>query len=191
MGVQTEFAQFSGLGGGLPSKVVRNHHAQVGLEDLHTTVGKGRCSCVLLQPQEDLLWPMERFGNLILCLSFHHAIPLASAYSILHTIQRLRQLEPAAHRFSVPHPSSKSLSRFRTLSRLRPAATRTSQRSTAAHGVRTDPGRSAPRKLEAQQKGRRTVRAQQLWFRIIEAQMETGTPYMLYKDPGGTGVGGG
>ncbi|CAK9017227.1 unnamed protein product [Durusdinium trenchii] len=37
-------------------------------------------------------------------------------------------------------------------------------------------------KLEAQQKGRRTVRAQQLWFRIIEAQMETGTPYMLYKD---------
>merc|ERR1712023_445976 len=30
--------------------------------------------------------------------------------------------------------------------------------------------------------GRKTVRAQQLWFRILESQMETGTPYMLYKD---------
>merc|ERR1719436_427270 len=28
----------------------------------------------------------------------------------------------------------------------------------------------------------KTVKAQQLWFRILEAQMETGTPYMLYKD---------
>merc|ERR1712137_689852 len=31
-------------------------------------------------------------------------------------------------------------------------------------------------------KGRKTVSAQQLWFRILESQMETGTPYMLYKD---------
>merc|ERR1711972_834856 len=30
--------------------------------------------------------------------------------------------------------------------------------------------------------GQKTVKAQQLWFRILEAQMETGTPYMLYKD---------
>merc|ERR1719379_2167452 len=30
--------------------------------------------------------------------------------------------------------------------------------------------------------GRKTVKAQQLWFRVLEAQMETGTPYMLYKD---------
>merc|ERR1719327_1534144 len=29
---------------------------------------------------------------------------------------------------------------------------------------------------------RRTIKAQQLWFRILESQMETGTPYMLYKD---------
>merc|ERR1719451_35051 len=36
--------------------------------------------------------------------------------------------------------------------------------------------------LEAAGKGRKTVKAQQLWFRILEAQMETGTPYMLYKD---------
>merc|ERR1712137_1408295 len=26
------------------------------------------------------------------------------------------------------------------------------------------------------------VKAQQLWFRVLESQMETGTPYMLYKD---------
>merc|ERR1712227_812604 len=31
-------------------------------------------------------------------------------------------------------------------------------------------------------KGRKTVKAQQLWFRILESHMETGTPYMLYKD---------
>uniref|UniRef100_A0A7S2IMB4 Ribonucleoside-diphosphate reductase n=1 Tax=Alexandrium andersonii TaxID=327968 RepID=A0A7S2IMB4_9DINO len=36
--------------------------------------------------------------------------------------------------------------------------------------------------LEAAGKGKKTVKAQQLWFRILEAQMETGTPYMLYKD---------
>jgi len=36
--------------------------------------------------------------------------------------------------------------------------------------------------LEATKKGRKTVKAQQLWFRILESQMETGTPYMLYKD---------
>merc|ERR1712194_714262 len=28
----------------------------------------------------------------------------------------------------------------------------------------------------------KTVKAQRLWFRILESQMETGTPYMLYKD---------
>merc|ERR1712125_141441 len=37
-------------------------------------------------------------------------------------------------------------------------------------------------KLESEGKGRKTVKAQQLWFRILESQMETGTPYMLYKD---------
>jgi ribonucleoside-diphosphate reductase alpha subunit len=36
--------------------------------------------------------------------------------------------------------------------------------------------------LEAAGKGRKSVKAQQLWFRILESQMETGTPYMLYKD---------
>merc|ERR1711957_744665 len=37
-------------------------------------------------------------------------------------------------------------------------------------------------KLESENKGRKTIKAQQLWFRILESQMETGTPYMLYKD---------
>lgn len=31
-------------------------------------------------------------------------------------------------------------------------------------------------------KSERTVKAQALWFAIIESQVETGTPYMLYKD---------
>lgn len=29
---------------------------------------------------------------------------------------------------------------------------------------------------------RRVVKAQQLWYAIIESQTETGTPYMVYKD---------
>merc|ERR1712117_985649 len=37
-------------------------------------------------------------------------------------------------------------------------------------------------RFESENKGRKTVKAQQLWFRILESQMETGTPYMLYKD---------
>merc|ERR1740117_1361123 len=36
--------------------------------------------------------------------------------------------------------------------------------------------------LERANKGRKSMKAQQLWFRILESQMETGTPYMLYKD---------
>ena len=31
-------------------------------------------------------------------------------------------------------------------------------------------------------KARETVKAQELWFAILEAQIETGTPFMLYKD---------
>ena len=37
-------------------------------------------------------------------------------------------------------------------------------------------------KYEAEGKGRKTVKAQDLWFKILESQIETGTPYMLYKD---------
>ncbi|MGB1076587.1 MAG: ribonucleoside-diphosphate reductase subunit alpha [Flavobacteriales bacterium] len=35
---------------------------------------------------------------------------------------------------------------------------------------------------EAEGKGRKTMKAQDLWFKILESQIETGTPYMLYKD---------
>ena len=31
-------------------------------------------------------------------------------------------------------------------------------------------------------RGKKTIKAQQLWYAIIEAQTETGTPYMLFKD---------
>jgi len=35
---------------------------------------------------------------------------------------------------------------------------------------------------EAEGKARKTIKAQDLWFAIMESQIETGTPYMLYKD---------
>src|SRR5690349_11991635 len=35
---------------------------------------------------------------------------------------------------------------------------------------------------EAEGRARKKIRAQELWFAIIESQIETGTPYMLYKD---------
>ena len=35
---------------------------------------------------------------------------------------------------------------------------------------------------EEQGKGRRTIKARELWSKILESQIETGTPYMLYKD---------
>jgi ribonucleotide reductase alpha subunit len=37
-------------------------------------------------------------------------------------------------------------------------------------------------KYEADGKGRRTIDARKLWFHILDSQMETGTPYLLYKD---------
>jgi ribonucleoside-diphosphate reductase alpha chain len=37
-------------------------------------------------------------------------------------------------------------------------------------------------KYEQEGKGRKTIKAQDLWFAILESQIETGTPYMLYKD---------
>ncbi len=35
---------------------------------------------------------------------------------------------------------------------------------------------------EEQGKGRKTIKARDLWEKILESQIETGTPYMLYKD---------
>ncbi len=37
-------------------------------------------------------------------------------------------------------------------------------------------------KYEGEGRGRKTIKAQQLWFAILDSQVETGTPYMLYKD---------
>ena len=37
-------------------------------------------------------------------------------------------------------------------------------------------------KYEKEGKGRKTIKAQELWFAVLESQTETGTPYMLYKD---------
>jgi ribonucleoside-diphosphate reductase alpha subunit len=37
-------------------------------------------------------------------------------------------------------------------------------------------------KYEAEDRGRKKINARALWFQILDAQMETGTPYLLYKD---------
>ena len=37
-------------------------------------------------------------------------------------------------------------------------------------------------KYESEGKGRKTIKARDLWEKILESQIETGTPYMLYKD---------
>ena len=38
------------------------------------------------------------------------------------------------------------------------------------------------RKYESEGRQRKTVSARELWFKILDSQMETGTPYLLYKD---------
>jgi ribonucleoside-diphosphate reductase alpha chain len=38
-------------------------------------------------------------------------------------------------------------------------------------------------KYEKEGRARKSVSAQKLWFKILDSQMETGTPYLLYKDP--------
>lgn len=37
-------------------------------------------------------------------------------------------------------------------------------------------------KYEAENRGRKTIKARELWEKILESQIETGLPYMLYKD---------
>ena len=37
-------------------------------------------------------------------------------------------------------------------------------------------------KYESEGKGRKSIKARELWEKILESQIETGTPYMLYKD---------
>ena len=37
-------------------------------------------------------------------------------------------------------------------------------------------------RYENEGKARKTINARELWFKVLDAQMETGTPYLLYKD---------
>lgn len=37
-------------------------------------------------------------------------------------------------------------------------------------------------RYEREGRGKRTIKAQQLWFHILDSQIETGTPYLVYKD---------
>jgi len=37
-------------------------------------------------------------------------------------------------------------------------------------------------KYEGSKMGNRVIKARELWYKILDSQMETGTPYMLYKD---------
>ena len=38
-------------------------------------------------------------------------------------------------------------------------------------------------RYEKEGRARKSVSAQKLWFKVLDSQMETGTPYLLYKDP--------
>jgi len=50
------------------------------------------------------------------------------------------------------------------------------------HEVWGDEFEALYEKYEKEGRVRKTVKAQKLWYSIIESQIETGTPYMLYKD---------
>jgi len=50
------------------------------------------------------------------------------------------------------------------------------------HEVWGDEFEALYEKYEKEGRARKTIKAQKLWYSIIESQIETGTPYMLYKD---------
>jgi len=50
------------------------------------------------------------------------------------------------------------------------------------HEVWGDDFEALYEKYEKEGRARKTIKAQKLWYSIIESQIETGTPYMLYKD---------
>ena len=50
------------------------------------------------------------------------------------------------------------------------------------HEVWGDEFEALYEKYEKEGRARKTVKAQKLWYHVIESQIETGTPYMLYKD---------
>ncbi len=50
------------------------------------------------------------------------------------------------------------------------------------YNVHSEEFESLYTRYEEEGKGRKTVRARDIWEKILESQIETGTPYMLYKD---------
>ncbi|HXB94281.1 MAG TPA: ribonucleoside-diphosphate reductase subunit alpha, partial [Puia sp.] len=50
------------------------------------------------------------------------------------------------------------------------------------HDAWGEPFEALYTRYESEGRARRTVKAQDLWFAILDAQIETGTPYLLYKD---------
>jgi ribonucleoside-diphosphate reductase alpha chain len=48
--------------------------------------------------------------------------------------------------------------------------------------VHGDEFRALYLKYEAEGRGRKQIEAQKLWFKVLDSQIETGTPYLLYKD---------
>lgn len=50
------------------------------------------------------------------------------------------------------------------------------------HEVLGDEFEALYEKYQKEGRARKTVKGQKLWYHIIESQIETGTPYMLYKD---------
>jgi ribonucleotide reductase alpha subunit len=50
------------------------------------------------------------------------------------------------------------------------------------HEVHSEEFEALYEKYEKEGRARKTLPAQKLWYAILEAQIETGTPYMLYKD---------
>lgn len=50
------------------------------------------------------------------------------------------------------------------------------------YNVHSEEFESLYTRYEAEGKGRKTIRARELWEKVLESQIETGTPYMLYKD---------
>ena len=48
--------------------------------------------------------------------------------------------------------------------------------------VHGDAFRELYERYEREGKGRKQIEAQKLWFKVLDAQIETGTPYLLYKD---------
>jgi ribonucleotide reductase alpha subunit len=53
--------------------------------------------------------------------------------------------------------------------------------SSAAQLLHHAPAVVTFKRYEAEGKARKTILARDLWFQVLESQIETGTPYLLYK----------